>query len=202
MLPTELDAVLLAGGRGSRLGGIRKWGLTDGDGTLLEHAHATVADARTVVIVGPPAVVPTPTLVAVSEYPRWGGPAAALGAALALLVDSPAAYVLVLATDLAETRAAVPALLAAIEPSDGADGWLACDESGRRQPLLAVYRRRALVAAFRTLGDPDGAGMKHLLAPLALASATLPASLTQDVDTPEDLERLGLQMLHESKERR
>ncbi|WP_275693401.1 NTP transferase domain-containing protein [Nocardioides sp. TF02-7] len=50
---TPFAAVVLAGGRGSRLGGFDKAGIEVRGRTLLEHALDAVVDAAEVVVVGP-----------------------------------------------------------------------------------------------------------------------------------------------------
>jgi len=82
------------------------------------------------------------------------------------------------------------AVLAA--PAGTSDGRLAVDENGRRQPLLGVYREGPLRAALARLGNPDGASLRALLAPLDLTEVPVPAELCADVDTPADAEALGI----------
>jgi molybdopterin-guanine dinucleotide biosynthesis protein A len=188
-----VDAVVLAGGRATRLGGIDKTALGPPGDTLLDRAlRATAGAARRIVVAeagsrrGPAGVVWT------TESPRFGGPVAALAAALA--VPGPAApAVLVLAADLPEVERAVPALLAAVDGTAEADGWLALDPEGRDQPLLALYRRAPLVAALAALpGGPADASLRRLLAPLALVRIPLGRTLVADIDTPDDLREAGL----------
>ena len=102
------DAVVLAGGQGRRLGGVRKPALDIGGRRLLDIALDAVAGAETTVVVG--AALPTArTGEWIQETPAGGGPVAALAAAMPLVRS---ATVVVLAADLPFiTAAAVDALL-------------------------------------------------------------------------------------------
>ena len=81
-------AIILAGGRSSRLDGIDKAGIEVGGRTLLAWALDGVIDAREVVVVGDP--VPTERPVTfVRESPRFGGPVAGLLTGLDALLTVP-----------------------------------------------------------------------------------------------------------------
>jgi molybdopterin-guanine dinucleotide biosynthesis protein A len=190
----DVDAVVLAGGRASRLGGIDKTALGDPGDTLLDRAlRAAAGAARRIVVAGPETRRGPADVLWTTESPRHGGPVAALAAGLAV-PGRPAPAVLVLAADLPRVEEAVPALLAAVRWDEAADGWLAVDADGRDQPLLALYRRRPLAAAFGTLpGGPAGAPLRRLLGPLTLVRIPLDPSLVADVDTSADARRAGLE---------
>jgi MobA-like NTP transferase protein len=119
-VPPDFDAVILAGGRASRLGGADKPGLVIGSMTMAAAVTSAVAaaGARKVVLVGPPrpelseltATLPG-RLTVTRENPPGGGPVPALRAGLA---EVTAPWVAVLAADLPFLRAAdVRELLAA-----------------------------------------------------------------------------------------
>ncbi|HEV7624538.1 MAG TPA: NTP transferase domain-containing protein [Amnibacterium sp.] len=189
----DVDAVVLAGGRAARLGGIDKTALGAPGNTLLDRAlRAASGAARRIVVAGPEVRRAVADVLWTTETPRHAGPVAALAAALAL--PGPAASaVLVLAADLPEVERAVPALLAAVRAEEALDGWVAVDPDGRDQPLLALYRRPALVAALAAVpGGPAEASLRRLLAPLTLVRVPLAAPLVADVDTPADARRAGL----------
>jgi molybdopterin-guanine dinucleotide biosynthesis protein A len=180
-------AVVLAGGRASRLGGIDKTRLEYRDRTLLEHALDTTSGCERVVVGVDSA--PQGILLA-REEPRWSGPVAALAAGLAVLSPTPDALVAVLAADQPKVADAFPLLRAAV--SGEAQGWVAVDEDGRRQPLLAIYREGPLRAALGELGDLAGLPLRRVLDRLAIVEVPLPSELCADVDTPEDALRLGI----------
>ncbi|WP_353808196.1 molybdenum cofactor guanylyltransferase [Agromyces sp. SYSU T00194] len=107
------DAVVLAGGRGSRLGGVEKPLLRRRGRSLLDGVLDAVTDASRIVVVGPPSLaahVAGHTLV--REDPPLGGPVPAIAAGLAALPARDAPVVL-LAADLVDPAAAVAALVAA-----------------------------------------------------------------------------------------
>ncbi|MEZ2389463.1 molybdenum cofactor guanylyltransferase [bacterium RCC_150] len=175
----DFDAVILAGGRSSRLGGVPKARLKyDGD-SLLAHALAVAYGtgsahaARTVVVVGPdPGTLPEGTLTA-REEPAFAGPAAAIEAGLAAL-DAEARlkdirhgrplprpqWVLVLACDMPHAGAAVQVLFAAFEEGAGSTGGVAdaphgiTGEAGREiEGVMAVSadgRKQPLLGVYNS----------------------------------------------------
>lgn len=184
------DAVLLAGGRASRMGGADKTALVVEGLSLSDHAVAAAAGAHRIVLVGLREGRSAPTgVVRTREDPPLGGPVAAVAAGLAAVTD-PEPWTLVLACDLVRPEHGAALLLdAAGAASDDVDGFVAVDEDGRRQPLLALYRSDALRAAVRALGDPTGAAVRRLTADLRLVEVPLPTALCADVDEPADATR-------------
>lgn len=189
----SFDAVLLAGGRAARLGGIDKTALGAPGDTLLDRAVHAAAAARRTVLVGSREDARTPTgIVLVREDAPFGGPVSGLAAGLGA-VPASAPLTLVLACDLVRPVEAVTLLLRAVDPADDdadRDGWVAVDDDGRRQPLLALYRSTALRTAVDSLDEVVGASLRRLTAPLTLVEVPVPSALCADVDTPDDAERL------------
>jgi molybdopterin-guanine dinucleotide biosynthesis protein A len=190
------DAVILAGGRSSRLGGSPKAELIYEGETLLRRSIAAARGARRIVVVGPEARDLPPGVLSCREDPPFAGPAAAIAAGLALL-ESPArpgddAYVLVLACDMPRVADAVRALLEALH---GGDGVMAVSGEGRRQPLAGFYRTAVLKLAVEEAAARNA--LNHgsvfaLLARLDVQAVTVPAGSTDDVDTWEDAAALGV----------
>jgi molybdopterin-guanine dinucleotide biosynthesis protein A len=200
----DFDAVVLAGGRGSRLGGVRKPELAVDGRRLVDRALAAVSGARRVIVVGD-AEVPE-GVPHTREDPPYGGPVEALAAGLAFLaggapgtvpgVSASAAVVrwtLVLASDLPEVEAAVVRLLAE-DPRDEDDGVCLTGEDGRLQWLLGYYRTEALLARLADRGDPPLTAMHRLLAPLRLRGIAVEPGLTADIDTPDDASHWGVDL--------
>ena len=163
-------AIVIAGGRGTRMGGIDKPGLALAGATLRERvlAAAQAAGLAPVIHVGPEA---------------GDGPAAALDTGLAQ-VSSP--EVVVLAGDLVRPDLVVAALLA--EPA-GRDGTVLVDPDGRAQWLAARYRVAALRAAIAALSDgPRGAALRAITGGLELVRLPVEAQVIADVDTWDDYE--------------
>jgi molybdopterin-guanine dinucleotide biosynthesis protein A len=203
----EFDAVILAGGRSSRLGGAPKPRLVSGGRTLLELALEAAHGAHTIVVVGPdPGPLPAGVLTC-REEPPFAGPAAAIAAGLAALAahrmaggiapPTPAApaWTLVLACDMPRATAAVTALREELAHGAEGDGVLAVSADGRRQPLAGFYgtaalQRSAAEAARR--GALADASVFALLASLDVRGLRVPPGSTDDVDTWEDAAALGV----------
>ena len=176
----EYDAVILAGGRARRFGGIDKMLIEVGGSPLLATAVAATSGARSAVVVGPERAG-FDGASWVQEDPPHSGPVHALSAGLAL---GSAPLVAVLAADLPfVTVDAVERLAAAVGDADGA---IAVDASGRDQYLLAVYRRRALEAAIEALASSIGAPLREIVQPLHLVRLREDAA-SSDCDTPDDV---------------
>lgn len=193
------DAVVLAGGRATRLGGTTALGDTAKAGLvvegerLLDRALRATSRAGTAVVVGPPeladaltGVRPQPVLT--QEDPPFGGPVAGLAAGMRVLPAAGAPWVLVLAVDVPHAAGAIALLEQAVsrEPTDGA--YLV--REGRAQWLVGIYRRAALASALAGI-EPAGASMKRLVGELRCAEVPDPAGWSDDIDTPADAERLG-----------
>lgn len=184
---TDFDAVVLAGGRGSRLGGLPKPTLTLAGRRLVDIALAAAAGARRRVVVGD-VDVPAGVLVT-REDPPFGGPVAGLAAGMAVL-DQAAGWTLVLAADLPGAEAAVARLLAA--PAAELDGVCLRDHDGRLQWLLGCYRSQALRDRLADRGDPPLTAMWRLLAPLRLSGVDPAGAVLDDIDTVADADRWGV----------
>ncbi|MDQ2846890.1 MAG: NTP transferase domain-containing protein [Actinomycetota bacterium] len=184
------DAIVLAGGRATRMGGIVKPLVRVAGVTLLDTAIGAAADAETLVVVGP-AELPVPQRVQlVREDPPFGGPAAALAEGLKLLRRSnPAPWVLVLAADQPAAGVAVPALLAAAGTGGSADAVIGIDRAGRRQLLTALYRSAALTTAVRaaewSAAGIAGLSMHRLIAGLSTVEIALPDGTLPDTPLPD-----------------
>ena len=184
------DAVVLAGGRSSRLGGHPKPQLIFEGSTLLERTLHAVQDARQIVIVGDPgATAVPPTTIVTREDPQFGGPAAAIAAGLSAVTGAAADWVLVLACDMPGVGLAVPVLLS----TRAVDGVVALDDDRREQYLLARYRRAALSEALGALDRPvSGMSVRTLIAGLAVTLVDVPSGSSADVDTWDDAAQLGI----------
>lgn len=198
-----IDAVVLTGGRSSRLDLFPKSELLVGEETLAHRAvrAADTAGACTIVVVGPESPIDaTRNVVHVRESPAFGGPASAVAAGLAALESvggDDLEAVLVLACDMPHVHRAVSALLRALAGSPESDGTVAIDGEGRLQPLAAVYRAGALRREIRRFTDAvqgdslSGMSMFRLIARMRLVHVEVPDGATADIDTWDDARRLG-----------
>jgi molybdopterin-guanine dinucleotide biosynthesis protein A len=182
------DAVVLAGGRGERLGGATKPEVEVGGRALVDHVLAAVESARAVVLVAPPEVARV-GVVTVLEDPPDGGPVAGLAAGLAALPDDGPQLVAVLACDVPLAGRALPELLAAASAPD-VDGARLVAPDGSAQPLVAVYRRDALTAALAALETTRHESMRRALAGLRLADVPDEHDASHDADTWDDVANL------------
>ncbi|WP_255546253.1 DUF6457 domain-containing protein [Glaciihabitans sp. dw_435] len=196
------DAVVLAGGRSSRLGAGPKAALVYDGETLLARTLGSVASARRIVIVGEvssPAELPAGVGLT-REEPAFSGPAAAIAAGVSYLADTgdvPSEFTVVLACDMPLVAGAVEALLAPgvrAELTDGVvDGSVAIDRGGRHQQLAGIY---ATAALRRAVSDNAGAlenlPVRTLFARLRLSGIPAPDGTTDDIDTPAHARAFGI----------
>ncbi|WP_433562680.1 NTP transferase domain-containing protein [Nocardia sp. CA-151230] len=185
---TPVDAIVLAGGKASRMGGVDKPAIVVGGQSMLDAALAAVAGCARTVVVGPHRPELPPEILQAQEIPAGAGPVAAIAAGLGALAgcEFPAALIVVLAADMPFlTASAVNELLSHARES-GSDAVFAADASGRPQYLVGVWRRAALVAALKDLDSLVNQPMKALV-PVETAMVTLPG--VDDCDTPEDVRR-------------
>ncbi|WP_461165278.1 molybdenum cofactor guanylyltransferase [Arthrobacter sp. R4-81] len=205
-MSAAFDALILAGGRSSRLGGVPKSGLMYDGETLLVRAIAAAQGAAKTVVVGPdPGGLPAGVL-AVREDPPYSGPASAIAAGVAALAEGrtgrPSPLTLILACDMPRSAVAVGVLrqnlgfsAAAANPDSGSDGVMAVSPQGRKQPLAGLYRTDSLQRAVdeaRLRGGLRDASVFSLLARLDVRLVTVPAGSTDDVDTWDDAAALGV----------
>jgi molybdopterin-guanine dinucleotide biosynthesis protein A len=173
------DAVVLAGGRARRLGGVDKAAILVAGRPLLERALDAVAAAETTVVVGPRRNLGRSVTWA-REEPAGSGPAAAIEAGLPF-VHAP--VVVVLAVDVPLVDGSVVARLADIP--EGCDGAILVDPSGRDQPLAGAYRRGPLAGELARLRPSKGAPMRALVSGMRLARIVSGAA--RDCDTWDDV---------------
>jgi molybdopterin-guanine dinucleotide biosynthesis protein A len=190
----EWNAIILAGGRAARLGGIDKCAIEIGGRRLLDAALAATTAASARVIVGPERRwardVPR-----VLEEPRYGGTQVAVDAGLRALAEMPEQLTVVLAADQPRADDALAELMKEVRPQAPVDGWVAMDYGGNRHPLLAIYRteslRRAL-ATERTETGRLGRQMQSLLPRMTIRPVQLLGYLCADIDTPIELVEHGV----------
>ncbi|WP_370865214.1 molybdenum cofactor guanylyltransferase [Nocardioides agariphilus] len=192
------DAVVLAGGRATRLGGADKAAVEVNGTTLLERTLAAVRAAHRVVVVGDEHPTSRPVLWT-REHPPYGGPVAATYAGLeALRRGSPVRLtgqkaemtrqphgstpLVVLAVDMPGVgEGTVRRLVAGMQGHDGA----VLVDGGRRHLAFAV---EAEALARVRPAEVAGAAMRGLWASLDLADVPARDDEAYDVDEWSDLE--------------
>ncbi|MBC7290192.1 MAG: NTP transferase domain-containing protein [Actinotalea sp.] len=184
------DVVVLAGGRGRRLRTVSKADVRVAGRSLLDRALDAAVSAEAVVVVGR-AELARPGVITVLEDPPDGGPVAGIDAGMGALDALPGrrpGHVVVLACDVPFAADVVPGLLAAAQGAPGADGAWAVDGDGRAQPLLAVYRREALLEALERRREDGGVrdcSVRRLVAGLVPVPVREAGVGAADVDTWE-----------------
>lgn len=215
----KFDAIIVAGGRGSRLGGVSKPLLEHRGETLLEHSLNAVRDAQAIAVVGGHALAQAVTkymetapdsqrVLITREYPSYAGPAAAVAAGRAALDDGPddesaqqqniaSELTVVLASDLLDPGPVVAALLQATrDPATDIEAWVPQDGSGVLQTLscavLTEPLRQAIAEAAEPRGSLENASMMRLLATVQMERLKVPEADFSDIDTPGDAGRHGI----------
>lgn len=186
-----VDALVLAGGTGQRLGGISKPSLPLAGRRLLDHVLSAVSGCRRTVVVAPDSVEVPYGVLRTLESPPAGGPVAGIAAGLQLLGGESRPegdgsktrhQVLVLACDMPGAAGAVPPLLAAAALKGVAEGVIAVDPGGTRQNLAFVADAAALRRALETGGQRDRS-VRSLLGQLSLLEVPVGADALEDIDT-------------------
>lgn len=182
--PPPPAAIVIAGGRSTRFGSDKLLAEVGGR-TLLQRTMEAVAGCATVVLVSATNETLPRGVVIVSEYPRWGGPCAAIAAGAAALPDA-AAETLIVSADLAHPGDAVAAL-------HGIDAGILADRDGHPQWLLArlpVVALRARLAELDAEGGTAGLPVRALVGRLGLPIVPAHRDAVADIDEQHDLERL------------
>lgn len=177
---TPAAAIVLGGGRSTRLGGDDKTAVEIDGIPLIDHVYAAVRECSPVVAVGPDSIR-RPGIRVVREAPPFGGPAAAVGAGIAALEESDAADVWLLACDLPRATELI-ARLAGVPIVEDADGVVAMDAEGRMQWLAGRYRLSALRRAVAQHPQIAGLSMRRLLSGIRFRTIDV-GDAAQDLDT-------------------
>nr|WP_188988023.1 molybdenum cofactor guanylyltransferase [Saccharopolyspora subtropica] len=182
----KFAAVVLAGGRARRLGGVDKVLLPVSGRTLLDRTIDAVAGAGPVVVVGPRRATAEPVLWT-REDPPGSGPLAGVQAGLAAL-PAETALVAVLAGDHPHlTPGTLTRLRGALRANPGAAGAVLVDRNGEPQWLVGLWRVSSLRAAMP--GEARDRSIRSVFARLDPVLVPAAGEEASDVDTPEDLHR-------------
>jgi molybdopterin-guanine dinucleotide biosynthesis protein A len=187
LVGVKFAAVILAGGRGRRLGGVDKVSLRVHGRSLLERTVDAVPGADPLVVVGPVRPV-SARVVWTAEVPAGGGPLAGLHAGL-MAVPAQTGLVAVLAADhpyiTAETTAR---LVSAVAGRPGVPGAILRDDNGRPQWLAGVWRIESL--RDRMPARVQQRPVRDLLGALDPVRVPAEGAEASDVDTPADWSRV------------
>jgi molybdopterin-guanine dinucleotide biosynthesis protein A len=179
------DAIVLAGGRGSRLRGAGspdKPGLPLAGWPLVDHVLLAASGAGNRIVVGPNRIA-LASPVFCREQPAGSGPVAAIAAA-ASRVRRP--IVAVLAADLPFIRPALHQLRERVRLGP-AEAAVLVDTAGRSNYLAAVWQTSALLKALDALDDPANLPVRVLYQAREVARVPDFDAHGADCDTPDDL---------------
>ena len=183
---TSFAAIVLAGGRASRLGGADKASIELRGRTLLEHALDAVIDAGEVVVVGQSVPTDRPVTFVV-EDPQYGGPVAGLLTGRdSLLRRFPT--LAVVAVDMPFLTVSTVRRLH--DAAAGHDGAVLAGPDGRRQ-LAFVVATAALDRARPDREAQHGHPLWPMLDGLDLVVVPALAREHRDIDTWTDLRDLA-----------
>jgi molybdopterin-guanine dinucleotide biosynthesis protein A len=182
-------AILLAGGRASRLRGADKPGITIGGRSLLATVAAAAADAGAsrIIVVGPSR--PGLTLHSVeytTEQPPGAGPVPALRAGIARVAEP---WLFLLAADLPFLRGSHLRTLLSTAKRRQANGALLLDTHGRKQWLISCWRSEPVRSELAGYGGASLGGVLGGLSPAEVSGTQEPGQPPPwlDCDTDEDL---------------
>ena len=201
----SLNAIVLSGGTSSRFGSDKASAKINGQ-TLLELliTNLLAEGLEEIVVVGPKVALNlgkklegAAKITFVREAPEFGGPVAAIAAAISEIQSE---QVAIFATDMPFAPKFLPALKARLdsklESKLAGDAALIVDSQGFAQPLAALYQSAPLKEALSELAKRDGVSgqsMKRLI--IDLKQVLVPLHETQlnpdyllDIDTPQALE--------------
>ncbi|HEV7184198.1 MAG TPA: NTP transferase domain-containing protein [Leifsonia sp.] len=190
----RIAAIVLAGGRASRLGQPKPSAIVGGE-PLLTRALRGVERYPTAVV-GPAEldelVEPRDDLFITRESPAFGGPVAGIAAGYASLTAAGPApeWLILLACDLPRAAEAVSLLVEMVPALADAEAGACLVADDRPQWLCGIYRAAAIRSGLERLRRGDGldsASVRSLLGAFPLALIDGADHLAFDVDTSEDL---------------
>lgn len=213
-MPAEsrVRAILLAGGKGNRLGGVQKALLSRGQVTQLRRWLNELEDRGIqAVVVGPQllsAEIPVGTPL-VQEQPAFAGPAAGIFAGATATVTAladggevhePSGWTLLLAVDLIAPGPLLDWLSTQVSTLHHQNAVFPRDLTGRTQYLCAAVRSQWLEQRVSELtpADVQDRSMRWLVEDLEatgqFTQPLIPEELGADVDTIQDARRWGVQL--------
>lgn len=190
----RVRAVVLTGGRSRRFGGVHKPAVLVRGVPVLTRLHTALLGVPVagVWIAGPLDGLTEDRRAgvhAVQERPRFAGPLAGIGAALATMPRDPRGVVLLLAGDVPFATPADLARLAATCAQTGrASGCT--DAVGRFQHLSAAWPEELLRTRLATIGSLADTPVHRLWDGVDPVLVPVHARSIADFDTPEDLQRI------------
>ncbi|AWB82115.1 molybdenum cofactor guanylyltransferase [Corynebacterium yudongzhengii] len=191
-LTPGVDVIILAGGRGSRIGGRDKAAVKVDGSRLIDvllDDLATQPGLMQVAVVTARGLEVRKGVQVVAEDPPFSGPVAAIDAGVrALRAGTPSARTAILAVDAPDSAQLIDVLAAALTGTAEAAVVVAGD--GRRQPLCAVWDTAALHRVLESLESVENQPARVLYKEVAVAEVK-GDGLERDYDTLAELADYG-----------
>ncbi|AIT60840.1 molybdenum cofactor guanylyltransferase [Corynebacterium doosanense] len=179
----SVDVIILAGGRGSRMGGRDKAQVTVDGRRLIDVLLDSLDGAGRVAVVSSRPITLRPGVTLVAENPPFAGPVAAINAGLLALQPGASTHTAVLAVDAPDSASLIPPLVAALDASVS----VAAVEG---QPLCAVWKTAELHRVLGSLDSVVDRAAKSLFDDVPVA--TIPGTgAERDYDTLDELTGYG-----------
>lgn len=185
-LDSDWSVIILTGGRARRMGGLDKSEITLGAVSNFERILNAIPPATKVIAVGPSNFT-RPNMFWCREIPNFGGPVAALSAALnsGYVTEE---RVVILAVDMPYCGEILTSLVQECTPE--VDAVLAIDQAEIMQSLCGCYWVQPLENAMNSLSNVQGSSMRSIISMLCVKGYKPPDSkigLIFDLDTTEDI---------------
>lgn len=188
-----VHAVVLTGGRSSRMGGRHKPGIQLGGRSVIDRTLATlwsVAPTAHVIIAGSDEGLSSsfrPHVTVVREDPPFSGPVAGVAAAVDAMSISDGVTIL-LGGDLPFLSAATMRRL--VQAAGAGAAVVSClDETERLQYLCSGWDTAILREQVAAIPEPAGAPLRALFSGLVPELISCDPNELRDIDTPDDLAR-------------
>jgi molybdopterin-guanine dinucleotide biosynthesis protein A len=183
MNPADVTLAILAGGKGTRLGGVMK-GLIEVEGrTVIERLLDLRPLASEVLLSGVDPALQRFGLPQVADLEPFHGPPAGV---VSLLLRASTPWVLVVACD--SPYVSVEVVRPLLEAADDATDVVLFEAAGRFDPFPGLYRRALALEWKKVL--PSNPSLQALLRGVKTRLVTRPVGRAlEGINTPEELER-------------
>ena len=185
----RLAAIVLAGGRSTRMGRDKAQVVTHGE-RLIDRLLRQLPSQVVPVVVSPAELgVSCPV---VCEDPPHSGPVAGVAAGVAWIAHThpTISLVAVLAVDAPDSPLLIPQLADALRGAGPQVDAVTVLADGYIQPLGVLWRLAALQAALARVDDFTKTPLKRLLRGANVITITPAGGIERDYDTPEELQNL------------
>lgn len=176
--------IILAGGKGRRMGGVDKASITVHGERLIDRQLRQLPYGTPTVVVSPyPLGMPQ-----LCERPAFGGPVAGIAVGYEALKYAPGVtHIAVLSVDAPDSPLALPDLHAAL----GRAPVVVTSQAGRVQPICALWKKESLGHALERIGEPRNQPAMRLVRAAGPFAVTPSRGFDQDLDTQKDVERFA-----------